>query len=234
MSRADSIVDLTPEQAMRAFYVDFEGQTDQPPILLGCTRRSGEDQLHRVRQVITDPAFAPLAQADGLELLSLGDAVLRILQRAEKGDRLIVAWTEHELNVVRTYCPEHLDRFRSRYVNARKLAVRWRNRRHAGDKPSGTLADYLTLVGYRVPDEAGIGMTGDTIAVLRRSLARDGDAEQLTDNQRRRWRDLREHNRHDCRGMRVVTLIAAREQAELRAPPRSLSGGNKIRASGPA
>ena len=122
MTRADTIIDLAPEAAARALYIDFEGQKDQPPILLGCTRRSGADQLHMVRQVITDPVFGPLARADHLELLSLADAVLRIIQRAEKADRLIVAWTERE----RESSP-HSPRRRRRTSSSRVLVALFGN-----------------------------------------------------------------------------------------------------------
>jgi hypothetical protein len=222
VSRASTIIELRPEQATRALYIDFEGQIERPPVLLGCARRSGPDQIPRMWQAVTDRLFEPLAREDGAECLDLSDAVERILQRAEKRDRLIVAWTEHELNVVRTHCPEHLARFESRYVNARLLAVRWRNKRHGGKKPdANTLAAYLGLIGHTVPPGAGVGRTGETIGVLRRSLERDPTGARVTDIQRRRWRDLREHNRHDCAGMRKVCLLATRDIPDSR---NSVSG----------
>jgi hypothetical protein len=205
-------VALAPEDAHRALYIDFEGRKDQPPILLGCTRRARVHSDLSVWQAITDPRFESLARADGLESLTLADAVARILARAEAKDRLIVAWSQHELDVVGEYAPEHLERFASRYVNARTLAVRWRNKCHGGAKPaSNTLADYLELIGYRVPDGAGPGRAGETIGILERAFDAGRTANYLTDNQRRRWRDLRAHNRHDCTGMRSVCTIAAEE-----------------------
>jgi hypothetical protein len=203
-------VALALEDARRALYIDFEGRKDQPPILLGCTRRARVHSDLSVWQAITDPQFESLARADGLESLTLADAVARILVRAEAKDRLIVAWSQYELDVVGEYAPEHLDRFAARYVNARTFAVRWRNKCHAGARPdSNTLADYLELIGYRVPDGAGPGRAGETIGILERALDAGRTADSLTDNQRRRWRDLREHNWHDCAGMRSICLIAA-------------------------
>jgi hypothetical protein len=203
-------VALAPEDARRALYIDFEGRKDRPPILLGCTRRSRVRGDLSVWQAITDPRFESLAQADGLESLTLADAVARILIRAEAKDRLIVAWSQHELDVVGEYAPEHLDRFAAKYVNARTFAVRWRNKCHAGARPaSNTLADYLALTGYRVPEGAGPGRAGETIGIVERAFDGGRTASDLTDNQRRRWRDLREHNRHDCTGMRSVCTIAA-------------------------
>jgi hypothetical protein len=47
----------------------------------------------------------------------------------------------------------------------------------------------------------------------------------LTDNQRRRWIALRDHNRHDCAGMRRVSRQAARELAADEAVGDAVSRG---------
>ena len=86
---------------------------------------------------------------------------------------------------------------------------RWRNKLHGGDNPeSGRLADYLTLIGYPVPDEAVAGQVGRTIRAMRRRLER---GLPLTAAQESRWDRLVEHNRHDCAGMRRVCLLATQE-----------------------
>ena len=131
-------------------------------MLLGCANKPGKGERPWVWQAVTSSLFAPLATADALELLSLPNAVERILQRAESRDCRIVAWSEHELNVVRKGCPEHLDRFGARFVYALGVAKRWRNKCHDGNKPPL----------------------------------------------------LRDHNRHDCAGMRKVCQLAAGEIAE--------------------
>jgi hypothetical protein len=141
--------------------------------------------------------------------MSLREAVEKVVLRADHGDRRIVSWSEHDLNVVRTLAAEDPDlvaRFEARYANARAVAERWRNKLHGGDKPEpGRLADYLALIGYPVPDEAAPGSVGETIRVLRGRLER-GLA--LTPAQREHWDHLVEHNRHDCAGMRRVCLRA--------------------------
>ena len=146
-----------------------------------------------------------------MEFRGLHDAVATVVRRAEHGDRRIVSWTEHDLNVVRTLRDEDPDlvaRFENRYANARLIARRWRNKLHGGDNPeSGRLADYLALVGYPVPDEAVAGQVGETICVVRRRLAR---GLPLTAAHQARWERLVEHNRHDCAGMRRICLSATR------------------------
>ena len=206
--------EVTPQTLRRALYIDFEGQKDQPPVLLGCATRTGNAAAPRPWQYISDPAFRPLAESDELESLTLPAAIERILHRAEKKDRQIVAWSEHELDVVRDHCPEFLERFECRYVNARSYAVRWRNKCYRGDKPAeATLAAYMALIGHAVPDHAGPGEVGTTIGRIRTSLAKGQGIAGLTDDQRHRWVRLREHNAHDCVGMRKVCLLAADEIA---------------------
>ncbi len=190
---------------MRALYIDFEGEKDKAPVLLGVHRR-GRNARPYVHSHVVDAEFAPIAA-----VTSLHDAVTNVVMRAEKGDRRIVAWTEHELKVVRTLSdddPDLVNRFEARFANAKRLAERWRNRVHGGDKPAdGKLASYLALVAYEVPSEGAPGDVGETIRTLRARLAR-GLA--LTTSQTERWRRLVEHNRHDCVGMRRLTLLATR------------------------
>ena len=164
---------ITPDEARRALYIDFEGRKDGPPVLLGCTTKSRVRSHLSVWQAVTEPRLTPLAVADGIESMALAEAVERILRRAERKDRLIVAWSERELDVVREYCPELLERFEARFRNARALAERWRNKCHDGRKPpSGALADYLWLTGYVVPERARPGRVGETIRLVRASLER--------------------------------------------------------------
>ena len=206
---------LTPEEARRALYIDFEGRKDTAPVLLGCAHRAGRGAKPWVWQAVTDPLFEPLTRADDdIELLPLPDAVARILQRAEARDRLIVAWSEHELDVVKEYCPQHLARFEARYVNARTFAVYWRNACHAGNKPATRdLPTYLALIGYPLPAGAGPGRAGETIRLVGNALAKGEGIAGLTVNQRRRWQELRDHNLHDCHGMKKVCVLAAEEVA---------------------
>jgi len=202
---------LSIVEASRALCIDFEGRKDRPPVLLGATRFAPASRVH---QYVTDMRYASIATDGSLEAMSLGGAVERIIQRAEKGDRLIVAWTNHELEIVRRYVPELADRFERRYRNALVIAKYWRNARHGGAKPvSGALVGYLGLVDYRVPEAAGVGRAAETIRRLDDAFERGKTASQLTPNLRQRWVDLRAHNAHDCAGMRRVCLATAEDVA---------------------
>ena len=201
---------LTFEQAQHALYLDFEGQKDKPPVLLGCVRRPGRGTEPWVWQMVLAPRFAPLARADGLSRLDLSAAIEWVVRLAEQNDRRLVAWSEHELLVVRASCPADLvARFEARFVNARQIGVRWA-KIHRPDRvlAEHRLADYLALIDYAVPPAAGPGRVGETIEILEHALERDPTGAGLTANQRVRWSELRSHNRHDCAGMRAVCLRA--------------------------
>jgi hypothetical protein len=206
---------LTPREPRRALYIDFEGRKDAAPVLLGCAHRAGKGSQPWVWQAVTDPLFEPLTRADDdIELLSLPDAVERIVQRAEARDRLIVAWSEHELDVVKDHAPQHLDRFEARFVNARTFAVYWRNACHAGRKPAtNDLPAFLALIEYDLPVGAGPGRAGDTIRIVGDALKKGHGLDGLTDNQRHRWQQLRDHNLHDCHGIKKGCVLAADEVA---------------------
>ena len=202
-----SFKQLSATEALRALYIDFEGRKDEAPVLLGVHRR-GRGSRPYVQQDVVDEVFEGLVP----RYLPLRDCVENVVRRAEHGDRRIVSWSQHDLRVVRTLRdedPELVDRFEARYVNALAVARRWRNKIHGGDKPAeGTLANYLELIEYPVPDDAEPGHVGDTIRDLRPRLAR---GLPLTAKQLARWDSLVEHNRFDCAGMRAVCLRATRE-----------------------
>ncbi len=191
---------LSAAEALRALYIDFEGGKDRPPVLLGVHRR-GRGSRPYVQQDVVDEAFAGLVP----RYLPLRDCVENLVRRAEHGDRRIVSWSEHDLNVVRTLADEDpglVARFEARYVNALAVAKRWRNKLHDRDKPEqGRLADYQVLIGYPVPDDAEAGHVGDTIRALRPRLER---GLPLTAAMQFRWDRLLEHNCFDCAGMRAI------------------------------
>jgi hypothetical protein len=96
---------LSAAEARRALYIDFEGQKDEPPVLLG-VHRHGRGSRPFAHQVVMDQAFASLAEP----VMSLREAVEKVVLRADHGDRRIVSWSEHDLNVVRTLAVEDPDR----------------------------------------------------------------------------------------------------------------------------
>lgn len=80
--RAHPFRHLSAAEALRALYVDFEGEKDKRPVLLGVHRR-GRGATPFVQQDVLDEGFAGLAGS----CLSLHDAVEKVVRRAEHGDR---------------------------------------------------------------------------------------------------------------------------------------------------
>ena len=203
---------LAPVEADDALYVDFEGLTDRDPVLLGTLHRRGRGEEPFVHQVVLDPLFAPM----GTELRPAREAVEMLVRRAEARNRRIVAWTEHELKVIRRLCaddPGLVARFESRYVNAHAVARRWVSRCRPESRPAdGTLAAFLELIGYEVPAGAGPGHVGDTIRAITPTIAA---GRAPTPRQKARWTRLLKHNAHDCAGMREVCLLATQELGPL-------------------
>ena len=74
---------LTAAEAERALYIDFEGQTDKAPVLLGILGRRGKGDEPSVFQLVVDPEF----EAAGPDLRGLRDAVDVLVLRAERRDR---------------------------------------------------------------------------------------------------------------------------------------------------
>jgi hypothetical protein len=145
-----------------------------------------------VHHDVVDGTFSGLAPA----FMTLHDAVSKAVLGAEHGDRRIVSWSQYDLEVVRTL------------------------RDDGGAKAtSGRLADYLTMIGYPVPEEAAPGQVGETIRVVRHRLER---GLHVTAAQLARWRRLVEHNRHDCAGMRRVCILATKELDATARPARSM------------
>jgi len=168
----------------------------------------GRGEHPHVQQDVTDPLF------DGLvpRYLPLLDAVRNVVVRAEHKKGKLVAWTQHELHVVRRDCavdPDLMARFEARYVNAYAVAKRWRNKVHDGAKPAeGTLYVWLELIGWPIREGAEAGHVGRTLTSMRTTLEA---GRLLTKSQRDAWDRLVMHNSTDCVGMRRLCLLAASE-----------------------
>src|SRR5688572_2796089 len=107
---------MTPDEAARAIYIDFEGRKDEHPAVLGLLyaegRAASPDRVV-LRQDVIDRALWPTVGWSTFSWVyrydtdarSLAQSVQELLQRARHQDRLIVAWSEHDLRVVSSYLP---------------------------------------------------------------------------------------------------------------------------------
>ena len=94
---------MTGEEARRAIYFDFEGCVGEAPSILGWSYLR-DDGTEHFRQRVVELALWPASgvtvpHTDGRQKLRrrmLDDAVRRMLELAEEGDRLLVSWATHD------------------------------------------------------------------------------------------------------------------------------------------
>ena len=223
---------LTPEEAARAVYIDFEGNQKLPPTLLGVL--VAEDGCPAsFRQFVFEETFQPAVLARekdtyrdaAQEIGCTRDnwtycaAAAALADQCEQEDRWLVAWSSREFvafaEVLGADNPL-LARVGARYRDAKRTAARWKMRRHPGTKFKLTpgrgrhrLANYTDLVGYAVPPHLGDQTAGKRLADVRAQLDKKRDFSALTATAKRKWTNLLHYNFHDCNGMRAVAVTAS-------------------------
>lgn len=225
---------ITPDEADNAIYIDFEGRQGEPPVLLGSLyaegqKRPDQDRLILRHDILDDSLrslheevpVTPITFAEyRTEVRSLRATYADLIGRAHKQDRLIVAWSRHELTASLSdpSISDHVrDELLERFRDGKETAKRWLratqpDMRFEPDerKRRNTLARYLELTGYEVPNDFVGGSVGSGIKQVRQGLQRgDGTWDDLTVGQRRAWWRILGHNLHDCLGLRHVVRIAA-------------------------
>jgi len=192
----------TMQELKRGIYLDFEGNMNQQPTLLG-TMKDDQSDFVIVEEVFKDCAgragspcrYAPL------------DSSLRtLIEVAQEEDRRIISWSEHDFRVMVEHLEdEHQSLLETCYVNAIFPAKRWRALKRLDDQGPNTLGHYMSLLGWNVPKGMGTGTVGPALTTVRNSLNQGTGAwTGLTGHQRGIWRGVVSHNRHDLKGMRRV------------------------------
>jgi hypothetical protein len=196
-------------------YLDFEGNVDHPPSLLGVL--VGEE----VRQWIVEPGLFPLQRLKNSAgytsaAAPLDEALASVRQLAGEGG-VIAAYTQHDIEVIAAYCgdPELRDWFGEHYRNAKKTLDYCYSR---GLAPGGrdrerprTLQEWADSYGFGVAGLHKPGNTGKRLRDVRAMLqARQADPEALTRVAKSKWTNLLGHNISDVRGLRHCTVRAAR------------------------
>jgi len=211
---------LTPNEAQRAIYIDFEGNTDIKPTLLGILYAPDPDEhtpfpADVLEQWILEPAFHGSVEGSksptgAVDLLPFA---LKLIDRAKREKRRIVSWSHHDLDLI-------MDALGPRKKAKRTLEVLYRDAKRAGEAWSHSwplaerpavhaLTHYLQRVGYEVPAPFGTGRTGDSLRDIRKSLETHlHNWQRLTTRKRERFYAFLMHNRHDLLGMRAVAKQA--------------------------
>lgn len=224
---------LTPEEARRAIYIDFEGRMNEPPALLGVLYAEGKDASEDrlvLRHDILDPALKTLDEAVDFEgvyrydtsVWSIRASVLDVVRRAKNQKRHIVSWSRYDATAIAEHGTTAYNRriLNMWYRDGKATARRWRTRcrpdlefPRSGMRGAHQLTVYLDVFDYPLPDDYGKGTVGDRLRDVRTALATRGDWDSLTEIQQGKWRGVLNHNAADLYGMRTVVIGAAAELA---------------------
>jgi len=192
----------TREEIERAIYIDFEGFMDKMPSFVG------EQVEGEFRQVVFDEALKLAAEAKGLEVTPFQAYMQALTQRAQAEARLIVAYSEHEQDVIKEFADIDIS---SRYLDARKLAKIWKNKCHADAKIGMGLKDFLVFIGYERPSYLGEQKSTKRLEAVASMLASRGNYDAMTTTVKGQWTMVLQHNRIDVQGMRALMFQASEE-----------------------
>ena len=207
-----SKVKITPAEAKSAIYLDYEGNKDKAPTLLGWAVSGA------YKAAIVEPLFATCAdryRAKGIYAEDHAKLVLRLITQAEDENRLIVSWSEHDFNqMAMVLKPDDVKRLLVIYRNAIRTARPW-HQITIGRLPGRATLDYFeSLTGYAVPEKFGLGLVGEALRLIRSQLKEGRDYSGLSDKARLDWVKIVKHNRHDLIGMaHVLKFITSAVQA---------------------
>ena len=216
---------ITPLEAQRAIYIDFEGFKDQPPSLFGWVwaigKKASDDHLACMHD-IHDKALWPLVGEVDLPSgtvgtyeqrpFSVGQSINDLARRAKKQDRRIVSWSTHEMAKIAEseLSPSLLRTFERNYRDGKATAKKWFQQLGLSTaSQSNTLVRYLEQVGYPLPDTYGLGKTTKRLKSVLNGIEHRGSWSQLLPSQQENWRGLLIHNFVDCHGLRQVIKTAA-------------------------
>jgi len=217
----------TLDEARRAIFLDFEGETGEPPAVLGTLWVSRQGQEPMFRQHVVDPSLRRLSSPT-LVSASLAGQLRSLIGRAERQHRVLVGWSGHELEIVRTWCPELAPAFEALYRDAKAPAKAWG--RLTGFKPEKDgrkrrhrLAAYEVAVGFERDDALGGKEMAEAIRRVRGAIDRGVEP---SPKRLARWERMLAHNEQDCRATRAVTLrtledLAADATVARSAKPRA-------------
>jgi hypothetical protein len=153
-----SKVKITSAEAKSAIYLDYEGNKDKEPTLLGWF------VLGKYKAAIIEPLFATCAdryRAKGIYAEDHANLVLRLITQAEDEKRLIVSWSEHDFNqMAMVLKPDDIHRLLLVYRNAIRTARPWHQMKYGKLPGSATLDYFESLTEYVVPKKIWFGLGG--------------------------------------------------------------------------
>jgi hypothetical protein len=192
-----------------AIYFDYEGRPHHEPVLLG-TLVGDAYYGAIVDERYRDFAGRWGARPSGAE--SHRDFACRLVTQAHEESRALISWSEHDLRQIRSGLAGErrlLRLLEKHYVNALVVARRWGRRQDPPIHQPHTLARYAAATGYPIPPQFGERTVGMNLARLDQKLQVNRRDAELEPTERRAWRTVVKHNKHDLRATRHVLKTVA-------------------------
>jgi hypothetical protein len=193
---------LLAEEVERAIYIDYEGNMDRPPTLLGWY----VDGTYHAS--IIEPLFATCSNRYRTKSVDVTDhekLALRLLEQAEEEKRLIVSWSEHDyLHMSKVLNPIDKARLQLVYRNAIKTAKPWYRNKFGSPTEKAKLQFFEDLLGFYVPERFGLGLVGESLRLIREQIEKGRTYSDLTKAAKTGWISVVRHNKFDLQGMAFV------------------------------
>ena len=219
------ITSVTPDEARKGIYIDFEGTMTEPPSMLGILYATDDDQLVFdqpvfERELWPATSYTP-TKSGGYEprAARLDETIRQLQTQATRERRKLFAFTSHELEeITKDLDATTTEWWNANLVNVLPHAKKWAKTHHPDyvfQKKNykfgkHSLDQFFGLIGYSVSDIHGPGKSAKRIRVVRNALVnKAGDMSKLTPRQRGHWTKAMRHNWHDCEGTRKLMIEAA-------------------------
>ena len=201
---------LSQAELDRAILVDYEGnkpapraEAHPPPTLLGYLV-DGE-----VSAGIIEPLFAANCAAKYRAKHAIPEGhrklVTRLLEHAESENRVIVAWSEHDLAHMIRALPELHSRLAAVYRNAIKTVRPYLKEQGIQlQRGQAKLYRVCEILEIPVAEKYGEGLVGEGLSLIRKQLELGKSYRELSPGARRAWQNIVKHNRQDLLTMRAV------------------------------
>ncbi|MGV1045515.1 hypothetical protein [Limnohabitans sp.] len=196
---------ITPAELVRAIFVDYEGNIDRHPTLLGW-RIDG-----KTHGAIVEETFSTCSnryRAKEVAFQPHHQLAKNLLAQACDEDRVIVSWSEHDLKLLKAVIPQKEHSYlHGRYRNAIPTAKSWYRQSMQERSPQGDLAFFCQLLGFPIPLRFGTGKVGQGLRLLRGQLQEGRLYSELTPKARASWVVVVKHNDLDLRAMEYVLKV---------------------------
>jgi hypothetical protein len=227
LARNKNGTNLSPEEMERAVWFDIEKQIDGE---IGLTGYLVDDHF---TIVVHDQKLKIGAEYSDLVFQPAREFYRSLVQRCQTEDRLLISYTNADLEFVTESNPELEDAvkavhqktkftsfFRHQHPELfaemqRRLKIRKRSKKHRftiKQKKNGEfvvgLKDILKLeaVGYPEREKVGIGGSAKAIGNVRKRFDKSGhDLGALTKGEKKAWSKMLTYLRHDVYGLRHLT-----------------------------